>query len=85
MAAGFEDLRRATEEINTKQETLRQAQAELARMRLETLASRTTIEALRKAVEELSAAATSAQPGRLDDATLQKLLETIMRQVEQVR
>jgi len=83
MAAGFEDLRRATEEINAKQEALRQAQAELTKMRLETLAARTRIEAVRKAVEELSAA-TSAQPGRLDDATLRKQLETIVKEIEEL-
>ena len=84
LAAGFEDLRRATEEINARRDALRQAQAELAKMRLETLAAHTQMEALRRAVGELSSTATSAELGRLNEEALRKQLETIVKQIEEL-
>ena len=59
ITASFDDLRRAMEEINAKQEALHQAEAELVKMRIETLANKTQIEAIRKAIEDLSAKSAS--------------------------
>jgi predicted nucleic acid-binding Zn-ribbon protein len=48
-------LGRATEELGLKQEAIRQAQAEISKMRIESLASKAQIEAMQKALSEMSA------------------------------
>jgi len=85
LTKSFDDLRRATQDIIAKQEALRLAQAELAKMRLETLAKDTQIEAIRRSVAELSAAMTSARLGQLKDEALRKEIEAIRKQIEALR
>jgi len=55
IAESLKELRRATEELGLKQEAIRQAQAEISKMRIESLASKAQIEAMQKALSEMSA------------------------------
>lgn len=85
LTRGFEDLRRATEEVNAKQEALHQAQAELAKMQLETLARNTQIDAIRKAMAELSASVASSRLNELKEDALREEIEAIRKQMEKLR
>jgi beta-lactamase regulating signal transducer with metallopeptidase domain len=85
LTRSFDDLRRATEIVNAKQEALRQAQVELAEMQRETLAKNTQIEAIRKAMAELSAAMASSRLGQLKEEALRKEIEAIRKQMESLR
>ena len=85
LARGFEDLRRATEEVNAKQEALHQAQAELAKMQVETLARNTQIDAIRRAMAELSASVASTRLNQLKEDALRQEIEAIRKQMEKLR
>ena len=85
LTTGFDDLRRATQEINARQEALRQAEAELVKMRLETLAKNTQIEAMRKSMAELSEAMKAEQLGQLKEEALRKQLEAVRKQINDLR
>ena len=78
-------MRRATEEISRKQAALRQAEAELVKMRVETLAHNTQIEAIRKAIEELSEKIGSLQTPQLDGRDSLKQLEALSEEIEKMR
>jgi beta-lactamase regulating signal transducer with metallopeptidase domain len=82
LTASFEDLRRATTEINEKQQALQQAQADVAKMRVETLAANAKIEAIRQAIVELSAKSAALRNGQLDEAAIRKQLESIRQAIE---
>lgn len=82
IAESFEELRRATEEVGLKQEALRQAQAEVAKMRIETLAVRTQIEAMQKALSEFSAKTTASQ---FDSREMQKLIDDLSAELAKLR
>jgi hypothetical protein len=51
-------------------------------MRTETLAANIKIEAIRKAMAELSASSTALRDGRIDDAEVRKQLESIRKALE---
>ena len=55
ISESLDQLREATKDLGLKQEAIRQAQAEIANMRIESLASKAQIEAMQKALSELSA------------------------------
>jgi beta-lactamase regulating signal transducer with metallopeptidase domain len=82
IAESFEELRRATEEVGLKQEALRQAQAEVAKMRIETLAIRTQVEAMQKALSEFSAKTTASQ---FDSREMQKLIDDLSAELAKLR
>ena len=54
IADSLQELRRATDDVATKQEAIRQAQAEIAKMRIDTLATRTQMEVMQKEIDELN-------------------------------
>jgi beta-lactamase regulating signal transducer with metallopeptidase domain len=85
LGASFEDLRRAMMEINEKQSALQQAQAELAKMRVETLAANTKIEAVRNALVELVARSAALRKELLDDAEMRKQIESVRQALEDLR
>jgi hypothetical protein len=75
-------LRRATEEIGLKQEALRQAQTEVAKMRIESLATRTQLEVMQKALSDFSAKSAASQ---LDSKEMQKLLDELSAEIAKLR
>ena len=54
IADSLQELRRATDDVAIKQEAIRQAQAEIAKMRVATLATRTQMEVMQKEIDELN-------------------------------
>ena len=68
IAESFEELRRATEEVGLKQEAIRQAQAEIAKMRIESLAAKAQIEVMQKTLSEFSAKSAASQLDQSRDA-----------------
>ena len=54
IADSLQELRRATDDVAIKQEAIRQAQAEIAKMRIDTLATRTQLEMMQKEIDELN-------------------------------
>jgi beta-lactamase regulating signal transducer with metallopeptidase domain len=85
LTRSFDDLRRATQEIIARQEALHQAEAELVKMRLETLAKNTQLEAMRRSMAELSAAMNAEQLGQLKEEALRKQLEAVRKQIDDLR
>jgi beta-lactamase regulating signal transducer with metallopeptidase domain len=85
LGASFEDLRRAMTEINEKQTALQQAQAEVAKMRVEALAADTKIEAVRNALAELIAKSAALRKDKLDDAWIRKQIESIGQALEDLK
>ena len=55
IAASLEELHRATRDVGLKQEALRQAQAEVAKMKIESAAVKTQIEEMQKVIDDLNA------------------------------
>jgi beta-lactamase regulating signal transducer with metallopeptidase domain len=82
MDESFKELRRATEEVRIKQEAIRQAQAEVAKMRTESLAARTQIEAMQKALSDFSAKKAASQ---FDSREVQKLIDDLTAQLAKLR
>jgi len=78
-------VQRAAGEIRLKQEALHQAQADLVKMRLETLANNTQIEVIRKAIEGLAVASKAAPLNQVDEAQLRKEIDAIITQIEKLR
>jgi peptidoglycan hydrolase CwlO-like protein len=82
IAESFDDLRRASDDLNTKQAALAQAQADLAKMRLETLASKAQIEIIQKTLSDFSAKTAASQ---FDSREMQKLIDELSEQVRRLR
>ena len=82
IAESFEELRRATEEVGLEQEAIRQAQAEIAKMRIESLAARTQFEVMQKTLSEFSAKSAASQ---LDSREMQKLLDELSAELAKLR
>ena len=82
IAESFEELRRATNEVGLKQEAIRQAQAEIAKMRIEALAARTQFEVMEKTLSEFSAKSAASQ---LDSREMQKLLDELSAELAKLR
>ena len=82
IAESFEELRRATEEVGLKQEAIRQAQAEMAKMRIESLAAKAQIEVMQKTLSEFSAKSAASQ---LDGREMQKLLDELSAEIAKLR
>jgi beta-lactamase regulating signal transducer with metallopeptidase domain len=82
IAASLKELRQATEDVGLKQEAIRQAQAELAKMRIESLATRTQIEAMQRTLSEFSAKNAAAQ---IDRDEMQKLIKELNAELAKLR
>jgi chromosome segregation ATPase len=82
IADSLEELRRATADIGVKQEALRQAQAELAKMRIESLANKTQVEAMQKALSDFSAKSAASQ---FDRREIQKLIDEMSAELAKLR
>jgi len=82
LAESFEELRRATEEVGLKQEAIRQAQAEIAKMRIESLTAKAQIEGMQKTLSEFSAKSAASQ---LDSREMQKLLDELSAELAKLR
>ena len=82
IAESLEELRRATAEVGLKQEAIRQAQAEVAKMRIESLADRTQIEAMQQALSEFSAKKAAAQ---FDSREMQKAIDELSKELAKLR
>ena len=74
IAESFEELRRATNEVGLKQEAIRQAQAEIAKMRIESLTAKAQIEVMQKTLSDFSAKSAASQ---LDRREMQKLIDEL--------
>ena len=81
IAESLEQLHEATRELGLKQEAIRQAQAELAKMRLESLASKAQVETMQKALSDFSAK--SAQ--QFDRQQMQKLIDELNAELAKMR
>lgn len=81
---GFDEMRRAAQEIAREQLQLAQTQAALEKMKSDVLAKNTDIEAIRKAMAELSArhAALTAQS---DLTEMRKQIEAIREELQKLR
>ena len=82
LAESFEELRRATLEVGLKQEAIRQAQAEMAKMRIESLAAREQIEVMQKTLSEFSAKSAASQ---LNSRDMQKLIDELSAEIAKLR
>jgi beta-lactamase regulating signal transducer with metallopeptidase domain len=82
IAESFEELRRATEEVGLKQEAIRQAQAEIAKMRIESLTAKAQIEVMQKTLSEFSAKSAASQ---LDRREMQKLIDELSAELAKLR
>lgn len=82
IAESLKELRRATEEVGLKQEAIRQAQAEMAKMRIESLATRTQIEVMKKTLSEFAAQTAAPQ---FDRREMQKLIDELNRELGSLR
>jgi hypothetical protein len=82
LARGFEELNRATADIAARQQALVEAQAELQKMRIESLSRKTQIEAVRKAVVEMATKASLLRGAQIDAKELQKQLESVTKALE---
>jgi uncharacterized coiled-coil DUF342 family protein len=85
LTKGFEDLRRATEDINAKQAALYEAEAELKKMQLKTLAADAQIKALGKSMEQLAAASKAVPLNQLDEAQFRQKIDELIKQIETLR
>ena len=82
LAESFEELRRATEEVGLKQEAIRQAQAEIAKMRIESLTAKAQIDGMQKTLSEFSAKSAASQ---LDRREMQKLIDELSAELAKLR
>ena len=82
IAESFEELRRATEEVGLEQEAIRQAQAEIAKMRIESLTAKAQMEVMQKTLSEFSAKSAASQ---LDRREMQKLLDELSAELAKLR
>jgi hypothetical protein len=82
IAESLNELRRATEDVGLKQEAIRQAQAEIAKMRIESLATKTQIEAMQKSLSDFSAKRAAAQ---FDRQEMQRLIGELSRELAKMR
>ena len=82
IAESFEELRRATNEVGLKQEAIRQAQAEIAKMRIESLTAKAQIEVMQKTLSDFSAKSAASQ---LDRREMQKLIDELSAELAKLR
>ncbi len=82
IAESLEQLREATKELSLKQEAIRQAQAELAKMRIESLASKAQVETMQKALSDFSAKSAAQQ---FDRQQMQKLIDELNAELAKMR
>ena len=82
IAESFEELRRATEEVGLEEEAIRQAQAEIAKMRIESLTAKAQMEVMQKTLSEFSAKSAASQ---LDSREMQKLLDELSAELAKLR
>lgn len=82
IAESLEELRRATSELGLKQEAIRQAQAELAKMKVESLATKEQIDAVQRTLLEFSASKAAAQ---FDSQEMQKLIDDLSAELAKMR
>ena len=82
IADSLEQLHEATKELGLKQEAIRQAQAELAKMRLESLASKAQVETMQKALSDFSAKSAAQQ---FDRQQMQKLIDELNAELAKMR
>jgi ABC-type transporter Mla subunit MlaD len=82
IADSLEQLHEATRELGLKQEAIRQAQAELAKMRLESLASKAQVETMQKALSDFSAKSAAQQ---FDRQQMQKLIDELNAELAKMR
>jgi beta-lactamase regulating signal transducer with metallopeptidase domain len=82
IAESLEQLRQATRDLGFKQEAIREAQAELAKMRVEALANKTQIDVMQKTLSEFSAKSAAAQ---FDRQEMQKLIDELNKELSKLR
>jgi chromosome segregation ATPase len=82
IAESLEQLRQATRDLGLKQEAIREAQAELAKMRVEALANKTQIDVMQKTLSEFSAKSAAAQ---FDRQEMQKLIDELNKELSKLR
>ena len=82
IAESLEELRRATKEVGLKQEAIRQAQAEIAKMRIESLTAKAQMDVMQKTLSEFSAKSAASQ---LDRREMQKLLDELSAELAKLR
>ena len=82
IAESLEELRRATREVGLKQEAIRQAQVEIAKMRIESLTAKAQMEVMQKTLSEFSAKSAASQ---LDRREMQKLLDELSAELAKLR
>ena len=82
IAESLEELRRATREVGLKQEAIRQAQAEIAKMRIESLTAKAQIEVMQKTLSDFSAKSAASQ---LDRREMQKLIDELSAELAKLR
>ena len=82
IAESLEELRRATKEVGLKQEAIRQAQAEIAKMRIESLTAKAQIEVMQKTLSDFSAKSAASQ---LDRREMQKLIDELSAELAKLR
>jgi len=82
IAESFAELRRATEEVGLKQEAIRQAQVEMAKMRMESSAARAQIELMQKTLSDFSAKSAASQ---FDRREMQKMLDELNAEIAKLR
>lgn len=82
IAESLMELRRATEELGLKQEAIRQAQVEMSKMRLDSVATKAQIEAMQKTLSEFAAKTAASQ---IDRQEMQRLIEQLSRELGQLR
>jgi chromosome segregation ATPase len=82
IAASLEELRRATDDMGLKREALRQAEAELAKMKIESVAVKEQIDAMQKTLSEFSAKNAASQ---FDRQNMQKLIDDLSAELAKMR
>jgi beta-lactamase regulating signal transducer with metallopeptidase domain len=82
ISESLDELRRATTELGFKQEAIRQAQAELAKMKIDSVATKAQIDALQRTLLEFSASKAAAQ---FDQQKMQKLIDDLSAELAKIR
>ena len=82
IAASLEELRRATDDMGLRREALRQAEAELAKMKVDALAAGKQVEAMQKVLSEFSAKNAASQ---FDRQQMQKLIDDLSAELAKMR
>jgi hypothetical protein len=85
LLGGFDDLRKAAQDVARQQVQLQMALAEVTRLRNAALGTKAQIEAVRKALEEMNAKATLLKDLQPNVAEMQKQIEAIQKSLERMR